>query len=61
MSQSQSDTKGYWNRGTVIVKGGGTVQHFDSERWWNSGTVIVKGGVEQCNTLIVKGGGTVEQ
>ena len=35
----------------MIVKGGGTVEQWnsDSEGWWNSGTVIVKGG------------GTVEQ
>ena len=35
-----------WNSGTVIVKGGGTVEQWnsDSEGWWNSGRVIVQGG-----------------
>ena len=45
VEQWTSDSRGWWNSGTVIVKGG------------NSGTVIVQGG----GTVIVKGGGTVEQ
>ena len=38
VKQWNSDSKGWWNKGTVTVKGGGTVEQ------WNSGTVIVKGG-----------------
>ena len=41
VEQWNSDSKGWWNNGTVIVKGGGTV--------------IVKGGgsVEQCHNLMI--------
>ena len=41
VEQWNSDSKGWWNNGTVIVEGGGTV--------------IVKGGgsVEQCHNLMI--------
>ena len=46
VKQWNSDSKGWWNKGTVTVKGGGTVEQWnsDSKGWWNSGTMILKGG-----------------
>ena len=46
VEQWNSESTGWWNSRTVIVKGGGTVEQWnsDSTGWWNSGTVIVEGG-----------------